>query len=146
MILPGALTLIDLLLGGSLEAGPITAPPATPVAGALYLVAASGASGAFAGKENQLAGWTGGGWRFVVAAEGMRLTARASGLDFHYRGGAWASGSLRAQKLVIGGNKVVGSAAAAIAAPAGGSVIDIEGRACLGQILAALRGHGLILS
>ena len=139
-----ALALLDLLVGGSVEAGPIAAPPATPVSGALYLVAASGATGAFAGYEGRLAGWTAGGWRFVAPVEGMRQTMRASGVDLHYWNGAWRSGSVRAEELVVGGAKVVGAAAGAIAAPAGGSVIDVQGRTCLAQILAALRGHGLI--
>lgn len=141
-----ALALLDLLVGGVIEAGPVAAPPASPVLGTLYLVAASGASGAFAGQEAKLAGWTAGGWRFVVPVEGMRLTVRSSGVDFHFWNGAWSSGSVRAAELVIGGAKVVGTAAAAIAGPAGGGTVDAEARACLAQVLAALRGHGLILT
>lgn len=139
-----ALTLVDLLVGGSLEAGPIEAPPTNPVVGGLYLIAASGASGAFTEMEGYLAGWTEGGWRFVAPAEGMRLTVRSSGVDLHFWNGAWRLGSVRADELVIGGARVVGSAAAAIGDPAGGTTIDANARACLTQILAALRGHGLI--
>jgi len=141
-----ALALIDLLVAGALEAGPIGAPPASPVAGALYLVAASGATGAFAGMEARLAGWTPGGWRFIVPVEGIRLTLKSSGIDFHYWNGAWRSGSLRANELIIGGVRVVGSAGAAIADPAGGSGVDANARACVVQILGALRNHGLIQS
>jgi len=129
-----------------LEGGPIAAPPASPVIGGVYLVAASGATGAFAGMGAQLAGWTAGGWRFVAPVEGIRLTVRPSGVDFHYWNGAWRSGSLRAEELVIGGVRVVAAAAAAIADPAGGTVVDANVRLCVGQILAALRGHGLIQS
>lgn len=135
-----ALALLDLLVGGNVEEGPVAAPPASPAAGGLYLVAASGTSGSFVGHEGQVAGWTQGGWRFVAPVEGMRLTARSSGVDLHYWNGDWRSGSIRAEELVIGGSRVVGPAATAIAEPAG----DAEGRACLAQILAALRGHGLI--
>ncbi len=92
----------------------------------------------------RLAGWTAGGWRFVAPVEGIRLTMRLSGVDFHYWNDAWRSGSLRAEELVIGGVRVVGAAAAAIADPAGGTVVDANVRLCVGQILAALRGHGLI--
>ncbi len=139
-----ALALINVLVAGVLEAGPIATPPASPVLGGVYLVAASGATGAFAGMEARLAGWTAGGWRFVTAVEGIRLTLRSSGVDFHYWNGAWRSGSLRAEELVIGGVRVVGSAAAAIADPAGGTGVDANVRFCVGQSLAALRGHGLI--
>ncbi len=139
-----ALALIDLLLGGLIEAGPIAAPPANPVSGGLYLVADSGASGQFAGMDGRLAGWTDGGWRFVAPVEGLRLTVRSSGVDLNYWNGQWYSGSVRAEELVIGGARVVGSAAAAIPGPAGGSTVDAEARASVVQILAALRGHGLI--
>jgi len=136
--------LVDLLVAGVVEAGPIAAPPANPVIGTIYLVAASGATGAFGGMEARLAGWTAGGWRFIAPVEGIRLTLRSSGVDFHFWNGAWRSGSVRADELVIGGVRVVGSAAAAIADPAGGTGVDANARICIGQILAALRGHGLI--
>jgi len=42
--------------------------------------------------------------------------------------------------------QVVGPQEAAIAAPSGGSAVDVEARAALGAILDALRGHGLIAS
>ena len=141
-----ALALLDLLVGGSLADGPVASPPASPPPGSLYLVAASGTSGDFVGHEGQLAGWTQGGWRFVAPVEGMRLTVRSSGLDFHRWNGEWRSGSIRAEELVIGGNRVVGPAAAAIAEPSGGTIVDVEGRACVAQILAALRGHGLVVT
>jgi hypothetical protein len=40
----------------------------------------------------------------------------------------------------------VGPQAAAIASPAGGSIVDVEARAALGALLATLREHGLIAS
>ena len=141
-----ALAAIDLLLAASVEPVPTAAPPANPVIGTLYRVAPSAASGAFAGHEGKLAGWTDGGWRFVAPVEGMRLTERGSGAELAFRNGAWTSGSLRASEVVIGGQKVVGDRGAAIADPAGGAVIDAEGRVAVSQILAALRAHGLIAS
>ena len=132
------------MLAGSIEAGPIAAPPPSPAPGALFLIAATGTSGAFAGHEGQLAGWTGGGWRFLSPVEGIRLTARATGLDVSYRDGAWVTGIVRAEELVIGGSRVVGTAGAAITNPAGGTTIDAGARSCLGEILSALRLHGLI--
>jgi hypothetical protein len=44
----------------------------------------------------------------------------------------------------LGGLVVVGAWGAAIAAPAGGTTIDVEGRAAISAILAALRSHGMI--
>ena len=109
-------------------------------------MASTAPSGAFAGHEGKLAGWTEGGWRFVAPIEGMRLTERGSGAELAFRNGAWTSGSLRASEVVIGGQKVVGARSAAIADPTGGTVIDAQGRAAVAQILAALRAHGLIES
>jgi hypothetical protein len=138
--------LIDLLVAGSVEPAATTAPPPSPAIGTLYRIAANGASGAFAGEEGKLAGWTEGGWRFVAPVEGMRLTERGSGLELAFRNGAWASGSLRASEVVIGGQTVVGARQLSVADPAGGTVIDAQGRLAVTQILAVLRAHGLIES
>ena len=146
MTLPGALALIDLLVAASVDAAPTAAPPPSPALGTLYRVASTGASGAFAGQDGKLAGWTDGGWRFVAPVEGMRLTERGSGVELAFRNGAWTSGSLRASEVVIGEHKVVGARQPAVADPAGGTVIDAPGRLAVAQILAALRAHGLIES
>jgi hypothetical protein len=45
---------------------------------------------------------------------------------------------------LIAGQQVVGGRLAAIASPSGGTTIDAEARAAVTQILATLRGHGLI--
>jgi HK97 family phage major capsid protein len=50
----------------------------------------------------------------------------------------------RADRLLVGGQQVVGARGAAIPAPTGGSTIDAEARSAIGNILAALRNHGLI--
>ena len=84
-----ALALVDLLLAGSVEAGAADRAAAEPGAGRLLSRRRAGASGAFAGHESTLAGWSAGGWRFVVPVEGMRLTERASGVELAFRGGAW---------------------------------------------------------
>ena len=133
-----------MLVGGSVEDGTVAAPPSSPVIGRFYRVAATGASGAFAGHESALAGWSAGGWRFVVPVEGMRLTERTSGMELAYRSGAWTSGSARVSEVMVGGVKVVGARGAAIPDATGGTTVDTQARLALGQILAALRTHGLI--
>jgi Protein of unknown function (DUF2793) len=139
-----ALAVIDLLSGGLVEGTPIAAPPPIPVPGLLYRVATSAASGAFAGHEGTLAAFGAGGWRFVTPVDGLRLTERTSGVALAFRNGAWTSGSLRASEVLIAGVKVLGAQAAAVADPSGGTVIDAQVRAVVGQILVALRTHGLI--
>jgi len=141
-----ALALLDLMVAASVEEVPIAVPPPSPATGTLYRVVSIGAQGAFAGHEGQLAGWTAGGWRFVAPVEGMRLTARGSGVELAFRSGAWTSGSLRASEVVIDGDTVLGARQGSIAGPAGGSVIDAEARLAVAGILTALRAHGLIES
>ena len=60
------------------------------------------------------------------------------------RGGAWEVGIVRASEVQIGGARVVAARQPAIAAPAGGTVVDGEARSAIDQILGALRAHGLI--
>jgi hypothetical protein len=69
---------------------------------------------------------------------------KSSGVWAVYRAGAWELGTVRGSSLVLEGLQVVGSRAAAIADPAGGTTVDSQARSAVSQILAALRQHGLI--
>ncbi len=72
-----ALQILDAATNAVIAAT-LTAPPATPVEGALYLVGAS-ASAAFAGKDGRLAFFIDGAWIFLVprlaGGPGSRLMA-----------------------------------------------------------------------
>ena len=138
-----ALQRIDLLLCPVIEGAALAAPPAGPAAGACYLVA-SGATGAWAGKDGMLAGYTEGGWRFIAPVEGARVLDRSSGQMVLRRNGTWESGIVRGQQLQIDGSTVVRERQAAIADPAGGSLIDSQCRSAVSAILSMLRAHGLI--
>ena len=82
---------------------------------------------------------------FARSVEGMMLYDRASAVWTTYQGGAWELGCVvRGSSLVLGGQQVVGSRAAAIASASGGAIVDAQARAVVDQILAALRQHGLI--
>jgi hypothetical protein len=87
---------------------------------------------------------TSAGWRHVTPFEGLTAFVRSSGLTATFRTGAWELGTLRANRVEIGGQQVVGSRATAIASPTAGSVIDSEARIAVSAILSALRQHGLI--
>jgi len=91
-----------------------------------------------------LAAFTVGGWRFVTPIEGTTAFVRSTAVWATYRSGAWELGILRGSNVTIGGQQVVGARAAAISGASGGSVVDVEARAVVGQILTALRQHGLI--
>lgn len=53
-------------------------------------------------------------------------------------------GALRVERVLIDEVQVVGARRGAISDPAGGAVVDSEGRTAIIAILSALRQHGLI--
>jgi hypothetical protein len=136
---------LDLLAACAVEEAPRSTPPSSPDLGACYIVGAS-PTGAWAGKAQCLAGYTAGGWRLVSPLDGMSAYVKATDTWANYRAGSWELGVLRGANLVLGGVPVVGPRLAAIAAPAGGTNVDLEARLAINQILSALRQHGLIES
>lgn len=138
-----ALQSLDVLVAAAVEELPLAAPPASPVVGNCYIVGAS-PSGAWAGKAQQLAAYTSGGWRFIAPRDGLTAYVKSNGATAAYRSGAWVIGDLSGSQVSIGGVKVIGVRGAAIAAPAGGATVDAEARTAIGLILAAMRDHGLI--
>ena len=138
-----ALQRIDFLLCPVVEEPPRQAPPASPVIGQTYVVA-NVATGLWAGHDGEIAGFGEGGWRFVAAVDGMSVIDRSSGEILLRRGGIWEPGVVRAREVRVNGQKVVGARQGVIAAPAGGSTIDAEGRTAIAAMLMAMRAHGLI--
>jgi hypothetical protein len=138
-----ALQTLDILAAPSVEALPMDSPPTTPSIGACFIVA-SLATGAWAGKDGSIACYTAGGWRHVTPSEGMAAFVKNEATWAVYRGGTWEIGVIRGSNLILEGQQVVGERSSAIASPVGGSTIDAEARSVIGQILSALRNHGLI--
>lgn len=138
-----ALQALDLVVAAAVEEPPRANPPSTPAIGSCYIVAAS-PSGAWVGRAGCLAGMTSAGWRFATPIEGLTALIRSNGLTAMYRSGAWELGTLRGERVEIGGQQVVGSRGPAIAGPVAGSVIDAEARTAVSAILSAIRLHGLI--
>ena len=138
-----ALQVLDAVVSAAVEGLPLATPPVSPAVGSCYIVGAS-PTGAWSGQANKLAAFTSGGWRFVAPFDGLAAVVRSSGSTAVHRNAAWEIGKLRGSEVAIDGVKVVGARRAAIAAPAGGSTADLEARAAIGAILAAMRGHGLI--
>ena len=81
---------------------------------------------------------------FARGIEGMSLMDRVSGRLINRRDGQWETGLVHAKQLVVDGQAVVRGRQPAISDPSGGAQIDGECRAAVGQILAAMRAHGLI--
>ena len=117
-----ALCVLDALNARAVTASQ-PAPPAVPAAGSSYRITAN-ATGAWAGQEDRIAVMIGGEWRFIAPPEGLLLFDRAAGSLIIYRS-QWEP-------------------ATAIAAPSGGTVVDIEARATLTSLIAALETMGVL--
>ncbi|MEO8177039.1 MAG: DUF2793 domain-containing protein [Sphingomicrobium sp.] len=138
-----ALQVLDVIVAAAVEQPPLATPPTTLAIGNCYIVGAS-PTGAWSGHAQQVAAFTSGGWRFVAPRDGLNVFVRSSGEVAVYSTGSWEIGTLRGSQVELGGDQVVGPRSAAIANPSGGSTADTEARAAIGQILTAMRGHGLI--
>ena len=83
-----ALIQLDRLVQSKVIARTLSAPPATPVPGDSYIVAAS-PSGAWAGRAKDLAIYDTGIWVFSAATAGMRVYVLAEQALFAYTGSSW---------------------------------------------------------
>lgn len=138
-----ALAALDLAICAAVDGYLNNTPPGSPAVGNCYVIG-SAPTGVWAGHGQAFAGYTEGGWRFIAAISGLTVLDKASGEVATYSGSTWEKGNVRAAKLTVGGNQVVGARLAAIADAAGGTVVDVEARATIAAILARLRLHGLI--
>lgn len=138
-----ALVLLDCIVQPSVVAVGLDLPPDSPAPGGCWIVGTA-PTGAWSGQARAIAGWTEGGWRFVAPQPGMRVWSCADAVDARYDGTDWSIGTLIGNHLVLGGVAMLGTRQSAIAAPANGTIIDVESRAVLGAILSALQSLGLI--
>lgn len=138
-----ALAALDAALHPCIEAEPMATPPADPEPGQSWIVAA-GATGIWAEKDDSLATWTSGGWRFAPPVAGMTLWHQAAGHWIYWSGEAWSDGDWPVAALTIGGEQVVGPRQPDVPTPSGGTTIDAEARAAIASVIAALKSHGLI--
>lgn len=84
----------------------IDTPPGSPTAGDRYLVIAT-ATGAWAGKENQIAEWNGTAWVFTAPATGMNVVVDDEPQYIYlYSGSAWVAKSYEATTASTGLVKV----------------------------------------
>ena len=120
-----ALILIDALVHMAVE-NTLSLPPVVADAdtGKCWLIGAA-PIGVWAGRQGQIAIWTGGSWRFSLPQNGMRLWNKAAVRQSHFNAGQWISGPV-------------------IPAPVSGAIIDVEARAALASILQFLRSIGML--
>jgi hypothetical protein len=140
-----ALALLDIAVQPAAIAIGVSSPPTAPQEGQCWIVG-DDATGAWAGREGAIAGWTAGGWRFIAPRDGVTAWSIADDTIATYRGGNWTVGTVFARRLEVGGETVVGARQPAIAAPSGGVAPDDEARTAVTEILQSLRAHGLIAS
>jgi len=138
-----ALALLDIATQAVVREAGLDMPPPDPAPGECWIVGTAPA-GAWTGHADELAGWTAGGWRFVAPIPGMIAWSIAEGMPVRYESGAWRLGEIRAARVMVGGEQVLGPRADAIPDPSGGATVDAEARDVIGAMLAALREHGLI--
>ncbi len=83
-----AFTKLDAIYGGGIIDKDLTAPPVSPSAGDRYIVGAS-ATGAWAGKDDSIAYYFNGGWRFITPGEGLFQWVIDENLLYVYQSGTW---------------------------------------------------------
>ena len=135
--------MLDALVCACVEEPPLQTPPASPTIGSGYIVGPS-PTGVWSQFAHHIASFTAGGWRYIAPTAGLRALIRTSGAMAIFRGTAWEIGIVAATKLVVGDQQVVGARGAAVPNPAGGTVIDIQARQAITDLLSRLRTHGLI--
>ena len=122
MLVNEALCRLDILLHPVI-AGVSGTPPAEPQEGESWLVG-PGATGAWAGRADQIAGFCAGTWMFCSPHPGMRLWHASAG-----------------HSLLFSGGWVVANTPAT---PSGGTIVDVEARGAIAALIATLAGIGLL--
>ena len=112
----------DFLIDSAIE-GVASSPPTSPVVGSMWLIGPA-PSGVFAGRTDNLAGWSEGGWRFFVPRDGMRVFDLSQSAFRLYRHG-W-------------------TVPAAPLEPTGGAIVDAQVRLALASLIEALKTAGIL--
>ena len=131
------------MIGSSVEEAERNEPPAEPTAGQCWLVG-SAPTGPWSGMTDAIAGWTAGGWRFIVPVERHDGVGLGTEADLALVRKCLETRRGNGNPADPGGTQVVGAQGTPIPVPSGGAVVDAEARAAVVSILAALRVHGLI--
>ncbi len=84
-----ALTILDALVNCQVQSAALAAPPASPADGQCWIVAVGG-SGAWTGKDFNVAAWQDGAWSFYPPTTGMLAYNDATGGLVVWTGTAWA--------------------------------------------------------
>ena len=83
-----ALAVLDVLVNCNVASTGLAAPPSSPGDGQCWIVGA-GATGAWAGKDRQIAAWQDGAWTFFAPKTGFTAYADDSATLLCWSGTAW---------------------------------------------------------
>lgn len=136
-----AISAIDTLLHLAVESIAASQPVA-PLAGQCWIIA-SGATGAWAGRDGRIAAFTSAGWTEAAPGEGCLAWDKESGVFAIFRNGRWDADHWPVRALTVGGLPALGAAIGGASPPSGGSVIDAEARAAIDTVLTGLKALGL---
>jgi hypothetical protein len=115
-----AIARIDAILNTGAKDKDLSAPPASPVAGDVYIVASS-PTGAWATHANHIA-YFDQAWKFITPNEGMRLWVNDENKIYAYDGAGWAVYGVGKYSLYIPASDIFPSAASGSAALATASL------------------------
>ena len=138
-----ALQALDMIVNAVVSPGVMNNPPDNPETGSAYIVGPV-PTGDWDGHGNAIACWTEGGWRYCDAFHGLQVSVAGSGISARFDGQVWCFGVIEAASIRVEGQQVVGPRQPAVPVPAGGSVVDVEARSSIAQVIKALQAHGLI--
>ncbi len=116
-----ALSLIDATLARTVTASQ-SAPPPAPAEGEIFRVTSGTAE--WTDESDKLAAWIGGSWHFISPTNGALIFDQGAGVFLQFLNG-WVSPNT-------------------LSSPQGGSVIDVEARNAIDEIIQNLRSFGLI--
>lgn len=117
-----SLVRIDALLHPAVDSE-LAAPPAAPAKGQAFIIAAN-PTGDWTGRAGQVASWDGQQWTYLVPRAGMRVYETTTRLVLHFRT-AWERPT-------------------SVANPQNGTMVDVEARSAITQLLDVLRKQGLV--
>ncbi|MGD8326360.1 MAG: DUF2793 domain-containing protein [Sphingomonadales bacterium] len=124
-----AVTALDVLSHLVIQSRILNSPPLSPQVGEAWIVDV-GAINEWVNQDGNIAFWTGGGWRFAPAQDGVHAWVLDEMNVVRYMQGVWVV--------------VLAAPQPAISDPNGGVINDVEARAAISSILTTLRTHGLI--
>lgn len=138
-----ALLAIDRQLQIAVESRTKIDPPMSPAIGTSYIIP-DNASGVWAGHTDSIAFHDGQGWSFASPVKGSLAWVADEAMFAIYDAG-WFSDAWPVAALRIAGRNVLGADPTGITCPAGGAIVDIEGRSAIEAIVAVLRAQGIIV-